>query len=166
MYRRYKFVLLLICLIWMAPINAQLKLSVNAPSIVEANPSYFQIKYTLNSDYAISFEDISDFHFSTADFTQLSKPGYSIRKEDININGRARTNCSVTITCTLRPKAKGTFIISPASVHVKGKTYKSKAVKIRVADNAQGNGNRASSSQKKKTQCAPREQACPKKISA
>lgn len=63
MYRRYKFVLLLICLIWMAPINAQLKLSVNAPSVVEANPSYFQIKYTLNSDYAISFEDISDFHF-------------------------------------------------------------------------------------------------------
>ena len=60
----------------MAPINAQLKLSVNAPSVVEANPSYFQIKYTLNSDYAISFEDISDFHFSTADFTQLSKPGY------------------------------------------------------------------------------------------
>ena len=152
MYRRYKFVLLLICLIWMAPINAQLKLSVNAPSIVEANPSYFQIKYTLNSDYAISFEDISDFHFSTADFTQLSKPGYSIRKEDININGRARTNCSVTITCTLRPKAKGTFIISPASVHVKGKTYKSKAVKIRVADNAQGNGNRASSSQNDKTE--------------
>uniref|UniRef100_UPI0040286D5D BatD family protein n=1 Tax=Alloprevotella sp. TaxID=1872471 RepID=UPI0040286D5D len=136
----------------MAPINAQLKLSVNAPSIVEANPSYFQIKYTLNSDYAISFEDISDFHFSTADFTQLSKPGYSIRKEDININGRARTNCSVTITCTLRPKAKGTFIISPASVHVKGKTYKSKAVKIRVADNAQGNGNRASSSQNDKTE--------------
>lgn len=152
MYRRYKFVLLLICLIWMAPINAQLKLSVNAPSIVEANPSYFQIKYTLNSDYAISFEDISDFHFSTADFTQLSKPGYSIRKEDININGRARTNCSVTITCTLRPKAKGTFIISPASVHVKGKTYKSKAVKIRVTDNAQGNGNRASSSQDDKTE--------------
>lgn len=152
MYRRYKFVLLLICLIWMAPINAQLKLSVNAPSIVEANPSYFQIKYTLNSDYAISFEDISDFHFSTADFTQLSKPGYSIRKEDININGRARTNCSVTITCTLRPKAKGTFTISPASVHVKGKTYKSKAVKIRVADNAQGNGNRASSSQNDKTE--------------
>lgn len=152
MYRRYKFVLLLICLIWMAPINAQLKLSVNAPSVVEANPSYFQIKYTLNSDYAISFEDISDFHFSTADFTQLSKPGYSIRKEDININGRARTNCSVTITCTLRPKAKGTFTISPASVHVKGKTYKSKAVKIRVAGNAQGNGNRASSSQDDKTE--------------
>lgn len=152
MYRRYKFVLLLICLIWMAPINAQLKLSVNAPSVVEANPSYFQIKYTLNSDYAISFEDISDFHFSTADFTQLSKPGYSIRKEDININGRARTNCSVTITCTLRPKAKGTFTISPASVHVKGKTYKSKAVKIRVTDNAQGNGNRASSSQDDKTE--------------
>ena len=136
----------------MAPINAQLKLSVNAPSVVEANPSYFQIKYTLNSDYAISFEDISDFHFSTADFTQLSKPGYSIRKEDININGRARTNCSVTITCTLRPKAKGTFTISPASVHVKGKTYKSKAVKIRVAGNAQGNGNRASSSQDDKTE--------------
>ena len=154
----------------MTPINAQLKLSVNAPSVVEANPSYFQIKYTLNSDYAISFEDISDFHFSTADFTQLSKPGYSIRKEDININGRARTNCSVTITCTLRPKAKGTFTISPASVHVKGKTYKSKAVKIRVTDNAQGNGTERpparTTRRKKKTQCAPREQACPKKISA
>lgn len=152
MYRRYKFVLLLICLIWMAPINAQLKLSVNAPSVVEANPSYFQIKYTLNSDYTISSEDISDFHFSTADFTLLSEPGYSFRKEYININGRAKTNCSVTITCTLRPKAKGTFTISPASVHVKGKTYKSKAVKIRVAGNAQGNGNRASSSQDDKTE--------------
>lgn len=152
MYRRYKFVLLLICLIWMAPINAQLKLSVNAPSVVEANPSYFQIKYTLNLDYAISSEDISDFHFSTDDFTLLSEPGRSFRKEYININGRAKTNCSVTITCTLRPKAKGTFTISPASVHVKGKTYKSKAVKIRVADNAQGNGNRASSSQDDKTE--------------
>ena len=136
----------------MVPINAQLKLSVNAPSVVEANPSYFQIKYTLNSDYAISSEDISDFHFSTADFTLLSEPGYSFRKEYININGRAKTNCSVTITCTLRPKAKGTFTISPASVHVKGKTYKSKAVKIRVAGNAQGNGNRASSSQDDKTE--------------
>ena len=152
MYRRYKFVLLLICLIWMAPINAQLKLSVNAPSVVEANPSYFQIKYTLNLDYAISSEDISDFHFSTDDFTLLSEPGRSFRKEYININGRTKTNCSVTITCTLRPKAKGTFTISPASVHVKGKTYKSKAVKIRVADNAQGNGNRASSSQDDKTE--------------
>ena len=58
----------------------------------------------------------------------------------------------MTITCTLRPKAKGTFTISPASVHVKGKTYKSKAVKIRVAGNAQGNGNRASSSQDDKTE--------------
>lgn len=145
MYRRYKFVALLICLIWMLPINAQLKLSVNAPSTVEASPNYFQIKYTLNSEQALNKEDISDIHFSTADFTTLSGPNYSVRKEDININGRSKTNCSITITYTLRPKTKGTFTIPPASIQVKGKTYISKNVKIRVADNARGNEHRSSS---------------------
>ena len=129
----------------MLPINAQLKLSVNAPSTVEASPNYFQIKYTLNSEQALNTEDISGIHFSTADFTTLSGPNYSVRKEYININGRSKTNCSITITYTLRPKTKGTFTIPPASIQVKGKTYISKNVKIRVADNARGNGHRSSS---------------------
>lgn len=135
MIKRYN-IFLLVLIFFLALGNcacAQYKTSVSAPSTVNKGDDYFQIKYTINTDQA------KDFHAIINDFIILSGPDISVRREDMNINGRRSSRSSATFTFTLQPKAKGQFTIPSATVKVGGKSFSFKPVTIKVVDAGMGN---------------------------
>ena len=110
------------------PAAAQLRLDVEAPSTVDINEPYFQVRYSIKSD------DVSDSDFPQFEgFEVLAGPSISRGRSTIVSNGVTHSESSSTYTFTLAPQKKGTFSLPPASVTVNGRVYKSRAVTIRVS---------------------------------
>lgn len=112
---------------------AQLRLEASAPSNVDINESYFQVKYTIATASA------SDFNSpSFGGFEVLAGPSVSTRSSYVSSGGRSSHSSSTTYTFTLAPTRKGRFSIPSASVRAGGHVYKSRALTISVG----GRGNR------------------------
>lgn len=129
-YRRHQFSFFLLSF-WglFITLNAQVRVSVSAPSVVNLGQDYFQIKYTVNTD------KVSDIQLRISDFNLLSGPDQSVRKEVVSVNGKTSSHSSTTITYTLQAKEKGKFTLPSAAIKVNGQIYHSKSVTIQVVGN-------------------------------
>lgn len=115
------------------PVSAQLRLEVEAPSSVDINEPYFQVRYMIKS------AEVSDYTFPQfTGFEVLAGPSVSVSRSSTFYNGQHRSESSRTYTFTLAPQKKGTFKLGPATVTVGGRVYKSRAITIKV----EGNGDR------------------------
>ncbi len=108
---------------------AQLRLSVDAPAEVGEEDEYFTVRYEIASARAGSFN-----MGKQADFEILSPPSTSVSSSTSIINGRMQSNESTTYTIVLKPTKQGRFTISPASVSVGNKTYRSEPATITVKE--------------------------------
>lgn len=123
-------------ILWGLTSHAQFRFEVEAPSSVDINEPYFQIRYHINTSETSHLASPS-----FAGFDLLAGPSVSTQQSFSSVNGHSSSNSSSTFTYTLAPQKKGQFTIPPASVQVNGKTYHSRSVSIKVT----GSGQRQSS---------------------
>lgn len=123
-------------ILWGLTSHAQIRFEVEAPSSVDINEPYFQIRYHINTSETSHLASPS-----FAGFDLLAGPSVSTQQSFSSVNGHSSSNSSSTFTYTLAPQKKGQFTIPPASVQVNGKTYHSRSVSIKVT----GSGQRQSS---------------------
>lgn len=123
-------------ILWGLTSHAQIRFEVEAPSSVDINEPYFQIRYHINTSETSHLASPS-----FAGFDLLAGPSVSTQQSFSSMNGHSSSNSSSTFTYTLAPQKKGQFTIPPASVQVNGKTYHSRSVSIKVT----GSGQRQSS---------------------
>ena len=98
----------------------------DAPSTV-AMGSQFEVTFTVNS------ASISDFRAPSFDnFDVRFGPTRSTQSYTSIVNGNTSSVNNVTFTYIVMPVKEGTFTLGAASVSVKGKTYKSNNLKIKV----------------------------------
>lgn len=109
---------------------AQLRLTVQAPDSVDMSEPYFQIRYSIEAqvDGSITLPAINGLR-------RLAGPGTSFSSATVVENGRAHSQQSTTFTYTFAPQDKGIIVIPPAKVTVRGKTYTSPKIRIKVTDN-------------------------------
>lgn len=125
--------------VWTVVLHAEVKITVNAPEAVVAGED-FRLSYTINS------QDVSDFKApSFTGFEVLAGPSSSMYNSIQIINGRSTRTSSVTITYILSALREGTYNLSPASVSVDGKDYRSNALTIRVLPSGRTGSGSASS---------------------
>lgn len=121
-------------------LHAQLRVEVSAPSSVDINEPYFQIRYTIATASADGIEGNL-----AKDFDLLSGPNTSVSQSTTSINGRIHSSQSTTYTYTLAPRTKGTFTIPAMTVRAGGHSYRSATVTIHVTGqkdrNAKANTN-------------------------
>lgn len=108
-------------------LHAQLRVEVSAPSSVDINEPYFQIRYTIATASADGIEGNP-----AKDFELLSGPNISVSQSTTSINGRVHSNQSTTYTYTLAPRTKGTFTIPAVTIRAAGHSYRSATATIRV----------------------------------
>lgn len=121
---------------------AQLRIKVEAPSEVDINDAYFQVRYTIPT---ASAEGIEGGNFSN--FDVLSGPNVSVSSYTVSSNRQVHSSQSTTYTYTLAPHSKGTFHIPPVTIKAGGKAYHSASVTIRVS----GTGNRPAATRQRGT---------------
>lgn len=108
-------------------VRAQVRFTVEAPATTDIN-SEFRVVYKVEGSKATSFEAPS-----FADFEVLSGPAVSQFSSMSSVGGRTvQSSQSTTWTYILFPKRKGTFKLSPASVRVGSKTYRTRTATIKV----------------------------------
>ncbi len=122
---RYTLVALAACIA--VTVQAQLKLTANAPGEVDINVPYFQLSYTIASASATDFEVKG-----MDDFDILSGPSTSVSRSMSSINGKMTSSSSCTFTYILAPRKQGKYTIPAATVKVDGRTYRSLPVNIAV----------------------------------
>ena len=105
----------------------EVELTANAKTNVQVGEQ-FRIIYTVN-------DQASDFKGPTFDgFRLLSGPNQSTNQSYQIINGKVSQSFQLTYTYYVKAMKEGSFEIQPASVVVKGKTYKSIPLKITVSE--------------------------------
>lgn len=122
----YKLGLLILSLFCVTNAFADdVKFSASAPSVV-TNESQFRLTYTVNADGKnLHIPDIVDFDV-------LYGPSTSRSQSVSFVNGTSTSSLSISYTYTLMAKKEGTFTIPAATIEVKGTTYSSNAVTIKV----------------------------------
>lgn len=142
--RKYGFLFFLFCLYNTVAWAADITFKASAPQAVVVNEN-FRLSYTVNAE-------ASDLRIpELADFEILSGPNSATSYSTQMINGKVLSETTFTFTYILRPKKEGTFNILPASIKVKGATYSSNALVVKVlpadeAGEANAQNDRASSS--------------------
>lgn len=145
--KRHYYSLLLILLFGLTA-HAQLRIEVEAPTSVDINEPYFQIRYTINT------ADVSDFAAPQfTGFDVLAGPSVSTRQNFSSVNGHNTSSSSRTYTFTLAPQRTGKFTLQPAAVQAGGKSYRSRQIHIQVT--GKGERNTQTTTQR---QSAPAEQ--------
>ena len=104
----------------------------------------FEVAYTINTN------KVNDFRAPSFDnFDVLIGPSRSVQSYTSIVNGKTSHVNNMTYTYILMPRQEGTFKLPGASVTVKGKTYTSNSLTIKVLpddgssnQSAQGNSNR------------------------
>ncbi len=121
-----RVILFLILSLNIAVAGAQ-KLTVNAPSIVEAG-SQFRLTYTIDT------HDVSGFRAGDIpeELEVLMGPSTSTQSSYQIINGKATSSATITYTYIIYASKNGKFTIPPAQVTVDGKTVTSNSVTITV----------------------------------
>lgn len=127
--------------------HAQIRFEVEAPSSVDINEPYFQIRYRINTAETSQLTSPSFTGFSL-----LAGPSISTKRQFTSVNGHNSANSSTTFTYTLAPQKKGSLTIPPASIQTGGKTYHSRAVRIQVTGNGQRQPSSSPSAQSPQTE--------------
>lgn len=97
-----------------------------APSSVEME-SQFEVAYTVNTN------QVNDFRApSFDDFEVLIGPSRSVQSYTSIVNGKTSHVNNMTYTYIVMPKKEGTFTLPGASVTIKGKSYSSNTLTIKV----------------------------------
>lgn len=133
---KYSLSILFILLSWVS-FAQEVSFKASAPKAVrQSDRFYFQ--YEVNSEG-------TDFKSGDLkDFNVLGGPSQSSNSSISIINGRMTQSRTITYTYVLSPKKTGKLNISPGSIKVGGKEYRSNPVTIEVV---QGNQNRTQSNQ-------------------
>lgn len=132
-----KYILLLqfaILLSGFIPANAQ-RFIVNAPSQVSVGEN-FRLVYTIDTQNAKDFRvgNIPEaLELITGPFTSR-QTSYRM------VNGHTTGSSSITFTFILCAAKNGIYTIPPAHINVNGKTFASKAVKVKVSGESQNTG--------------------------
>lgn len=127
MNTRKTILCILLSIMAVVAMRAQVRFTVEAPATTDIN-SEIRIVYKIQGAVATNFEAPS---FS--DFEVLSGPAVSQFSSMSSVGGRTvQASQSTTWTYILFPKRKGSFKLSPASVRVGSKTYRTRSVTIKV----------------------------------
>jgi len=149
---KQKIYLLLFALLFAGVANAnEVSFQAVAPNAV-VQGERFQLKYVLS-------DEGSDLRIpSMPDFDVLMGPSTSSSMSMQMINGKTTRTYTITYTYVLLPQKEGTFNIAPATVKVKGATYSSNSLSIKVlppdqtrSSTQQQGGGTSSSSQQAQT---------------
>nr|WP_297166640.1 BatD family protein [uncultured Dysgonomonas sp.] len=108
-------------------LNAQVKFTASAPSAV-AKGDQFRLVYTLRGGDGENINVPS----SIKGFDILYGPAMSSSSSTQIINGNVTTDSSESYIYTLTANAEGTFTIPAATITVKGKSYTSNSVQVKV----------------------------------
>lgn len=129
MYRQkmQRHLLLWILLFLGLGLNAQVKFTASAPSAV-AKGDQFRLVYTLKGGDGENINVPS----SIKGFDILYGPAMSSSSSTQIINGNVTTDSSESYIYTLTANAEGTFTIPAATITVKGKSYTSNSVQVKV----------------------------------
>lgn len=129
MYRQkmQRHLLLWILLFLSLGLNAQVKFTASAPSAV-AKGDQFRLVYTLRGGDGENINVPS----SIKGFDILYGPAMSSSSSTQIINGNVTTDSSESYIYTLTANAEGTFTIPAATITVKGKSYTSNSVQVKV----------------------------------
>ena len=129
MYRQkvQRHLLLWILLFLSLGLNAQVKFTANAPSAV-AKGDQFRLVYTLRGGDGENINVAS----SIKGFEILYGPAMSSSSSTQIINGNVTTDSSESYIYTLTATSEGTYTIPAATINVKGKSYTSNSVQIKV----------------------------------
>lgn len=129
MYRQkmQRHLLLWILLFLGLGLNAQVKFTASAPSAV-AKGDQFRLVYTLRGGDGENINVPS----SIKGFDILYGPAMSSSSSTQIINGNVTTDSSESYIYTLTANAEGTFTIPAATITVKGKSYTSNSVQVKV----------------------------------
>ncbi|MBP5376276.1 MAG: protein BatD, partial [Bacteroidaceae bacterium] len=131
--KRLLYILILIG-ISVSVMAEEVSLRVSAPSTVEAGGK-FRVQFTVNTQNVSGFS-APDFK----GFEVIYGPATSSQSSFQMINGRTSQSSSIIYTYVLLAESPGSYTIGSASVHVDGKTVKSKPVQVRVLSGGAGNG--------------------------
>ena len=131
--KRLLYILILIG-ISVSVMAEEVSLRVSAPSTVEAGGK-FRVQFTVNTQNVSGFS-APDFK----GFEVIYGPATSSQSSFQMINGRTSQSSSIIYTYVLLAESPGNYTIGSASVHVDGKTVKSKPVQVRVLSGGAGNG--------------------------
>lgn len=97
-----------------------------APNSVEME-SQFEVAYTVNTN------QVNDFRAPAFDdFEVLIGPSRSVQSYTSIVNGKTSHVNNMTYTYIVMPKREGTFTLPGASVTIKGKSYTSNTLSIKV----------------------------------
>lgn len=108
---------------------------------IEKAGAYYRLTFTVNSS------DVSSFSApSLAEFDVLSGPATSTISNYQIINGHASHNESTTYTYILSARKSGNITIGQASVHVGGRTVKSRPISLNATQSKGSSGQGAPSS--------------------
>ena len=129
MYRQkmQRHLLLWILLFLGLGLNAQVKFTASAPSAV-AKGDQFRLTYTLRGGNG----DNINVPSSIKGFEILYGPAISSSSSTQVINGNVTTDSSESYIYTLSASAEGTFTIPAATITVKGKSYTSNSIQVKV----------------------------------
>jgi len=108
-------------------VSAQkIEFKAQAPNAVISGQT-FQLQYIINSSEAknLQIPKIDDFQVKT-------DPSVYNSVEVMFVSGKAVTVATTIYTCMLLAQKEGTFTISPATISVDGKQYKSNSLSIKV----------------------------------
>ena len=142
-----KHITLLLILIFfpLALLNAQVKVSLQAPSQVEEGQT-FRISYVVNTS------DVDDLQVGEfTGFDNLYGPSRSTSRSVSIVNGKMSNTSQATFTYTLRARKAGSYKIPAATIKSDGQTYKSNQAMVQVlpsdgADNGNDDGSNADNS--------------------
>ncbi|WP_018109837.1 BatD family protein [Bacteroides propionicifaciens] len=104
----------------------EITFTAKAPSSVEME-SQFEVAYTVNTN------QVNDFRAPSFDnFDVLIGPSRSVQSYTSIVNGKTSHVNNMTYTYILMPKKEGTFTLPGASVTIKGKSFTSNSLSIKV----------------------------------
>ena len=135
------WLLMLTLLICSAQLKAddEITFTAKAPSSVIMG-GQFEVAYTINTN------KVNDFRApSFDDFDVLIGPSRSVQSYTSIVNGKTSHVNNMTYTYILMPRKEGTYKLPGASVTIKGKSYTSNALSIKVLPD-DGSSNQSSSS--------------------
>ena len=129
---RRLFKLLLLSVFGLLSINSfaqNISFTASSPSVIGVGEQ-FSIKFTINSN------NVSNFVApSISGFDILGGPSSSSVSSYSSVNGKITNNSSTTFTYVLMANREGNFNIGGAKINVKGETYTSNSLTIKVQKN-------------------------------
>lgn len=121
-----KALLILLTLLSLPALAEKVSITADAPDVVVSGEQ-FRLSFTVNSRNAKNFTAPS-----MEGFEVLMGPSRSVSSSTRIINGNMTSTSNITYTYMLMAQKEGNYEIAPATVQVKGETYESNTLRIKV----------------------------------